>query len=205
MRARLDKILIGFVLCLLPAGLAAGQAGRRPVPPCEGGPVEGKGRGVQMGVVAERTTSADAPVTAKDIALYDGGMEQAVQNFSYDPSPARIVLLVDNSLSLRADVEKLQKATREFAYEIYEGDQVMVVGFDQQPEIISDWTDDAKEIEKGLPAFRKQGDPFLFDSLEAVINCMPRQIPRTGFFCWRAACASGCRRLRSFREATAEA
>lgn len=170
MRERFHKILIGFALCLLLAGLAAGQAGRRPAPPGEGGPLEGKGRGVQMGVVAERTNGSDAPVNAKDIALYDGGMEQAVQNFSYDPTPARIVLLVDNSLSLRADVEKLQQATREFAYEIYEGDQVTVIGYDKNAEIIVDWTDDAKEIEKGLPAFRKQGDPFLFDSLEAVIN-----------------------------------
>jgi VWFA-related protein len=67
-------------------------------------------------------------------------------------------------------VEKLQKATREFAYEIYEGDQVMVVGFDQQPEIISDWTDDAKKVEAALPLFRKRGEPHLFDALSAVIN-----------------------------------
>ena len=77
---------------------------------------------------------------------------------------------MDNSLGLRADVEKLQKATREFAYEIYEGDQVTVIGYDKNAEIIVDWTDDAKVIEKGLPAFRKQGDPLLFDALSAVID-----------------------------------
>ncbi len=97
-------------------------------------------------------------------------MEQTIRSFSPDPDPARIVLLVDNSLGLRADVEKLAQATREFAYEIYEGDQVMVVGFDQQPEIISDWTDDAKKIEAALPLFRKRGEPHLLDALSAVIS-----------------------------------
>src|SRR3712207_507683 len=83
---------------------------------------------------------------------------------------SRIVILVDNSLGLRADVEKLQKATREFAYEIYEGDRVMVIGYDQNAEIITDWTDDAKKVEEALPTFRKRGEPHLFDALAAVMS-----------------------------------
>jgi VWFA-related protein len=97
-------------------------------------------------------------------------MEQTIQGFSPDPSPARIVLLVDNSLGLRADVEKLQQATREFAYEIYEGDKVLVIGYDQNAEIITDWTDDAKKVEAALPTFRKRGEPHLFDALAAVMT-----------------------------------
>ena len=155
-----------LVLCLLLAGLAAGQAGRRP-----GAETDiNKERGMFLNVTALREDGSDERVNVKDIALYDGGMEQTIQSFSPDPTPARIVILVDNSLGLRADVEKLQKATREFAYEIYEGDQVMVVGYDQQPEIISDWTDDAKKIEAALPQFRKRGEPYLFDALSAVIS-----------------------------------
>jgi VWFA-related protein len=155
-----------LVACLLLAGLAAGQAGRR-----TGGESDiNKERGMFVNVTALREDGSEDRVTSKDIALYDAGVEQSIQSFSPDPTPARIVILVDNSLGLRADVEKLQKATREFAYEIYEGDQVMVVGFDQQPEIISDWTDDAKKIEAALPLFRKRGEPRLFDALSAVIN-----------------------------------
>jgi len=124
---------------------------------------------VLLNIVAARVDS-DSPITARDISLFDGGMEQSVQSLTPDPGPARIVLLVDNSLSLRADVEKLQQAAREFAYEIFEGDQVLVVGYDQQPEIISDWTDDAKKIEAALPTFRKRGEPYLFDALSAVMS-----------------------------------
>jgi VWFA-related protein len=151
------------------ASLAAGQAGRRPQP-SGANDRDVRDRAVRLNVVAARASGTETHVLPKDIALYDGGMEQEVQSFVYDPAPARIVLLVDNSLSLRADVEKLQQATREFAYEIYEGDQVTVIGYDKNAEIIVDWTDDAKEIEKGLPTFRKQGEPLLFDALSAVID-----------------------------------
>ncbi len=170
MYTHLTKLSYGLTFCVLLAALAAGQAGRRPAPPSGDGPTPGRGRGVQLNVTATRTNGAETQVTSKDLALYDGGMEQAVLSFALDPAPARIVILVDNSLSLRADVEKLQQATREFAYEIYEGDQVTVIGYDKNAEIIVDWTDDAKKVEEGLPTFRKQGDPFLFDAIQAVIN-----------------------------------
>ena len=167
MRAHLRAYTAVLIISLLLAALAAGQVGRR----SGGGETDiGKERGIFLNVTAAREDGSDERVTAKEVSLYDGGQEQTIQAFTPDPSPARIVILVDNSLGLRADVEKLQKATREFAYEIYEGDQVMVVGFDQQPEIISDWTDDAKKIEAALPQFRKRGEPHLFDALSAVLS-----------------------------------
>lgn len=145
---------------LILLGLATGQAGRRGRPTNE--------ESVSLSVVAMREGEATAPVTAKQIALYDNGIEQSIKNFTPDPSPARIVLLVDNSLTIRADVEKLETAAREFAYEIFEGDKLLIVGYDEQAEIVADWTDDAKQIEASLKSFRKKGEPHLFDALKAV-------------------------------------
>ncbi|HYN85468.1 MAG TPA: VWA domain-containing protein [Pyrinomonadaceae bacterium] len=147
----------------LPA-LAGAQAGRRTAA------VANVERSATINVVASRADGSASAVSAKDLALYDGGIEQTIQGFSQDPSPARILILVDNSLSLRADVEKLTQATREFAYEIYDGDKVMIVGYDEVAEVIVGWTDDAKEIEKSLTLFRKKGDPHLFDALRDVMS-----------------------------------
>jgi VWFA-related protein len=146
--------------CLL--GSLLGQAGRRAHPTSESSTV--------LNVVATRANGAATPITSKDISLFDNGVEQTIKNFAPDLSPARIVLLVDNSLTIRADVEKLEAATREFAYEIYDGDKLLIVGYDNNAEIVSDWTDDAKRIETELKTFRKKGDPHLFDSIMAVVE-----------------------------------
>ena len=139
-----------------------GQSGYKPNANASGG--------VMVGVVARRESNKTIPVTSKEVSVYDNGVEQSIRNFSPDPSPARIVLLVDNSLTIRADVEKLEQAAREFAYEIFEGDKLLIVGYDEQAEIVSDWTDDAKGIESSLKLFRKKGQPHLFDAIRAVVE-----------------------------------
>jgi VWFA-related protein len=149
-----------FVLLLVGWGLAMAQAGRRPSTSSEGG--------VMVNVVAVRTDKPGVQITSKQLSVYDNGVEQTIRNFTPDPSPARIVLLVDNSLTIRADIEKLERAAREFAYEIFEGDKLLIVGYDEEAEIVSDWTDDAKSIESSLKLFRKKGQPHLFDAASAV-------------------------------------
>jgi Ca-activated chloride channel homolog len=126
--------------------------------------------GVMVGVVARRDDNKTTPITSKEVSVYDNGVEQTIRNFTPDPSPARIVLLVDNSLSIRADVDKLEQAAREFAYEIFEGDKLLIVGYDEHAEIVTDWTDDAKAIESSLKLFRKKGQPYLFDAIRAVVE-----------------------------------
>ena len=123
-----------------------------------------------LSVSALRTTDSTVPIKPENLNLYENGVEQKIKNFSFDPSPARIVLLVDNSSTVRSDVEKLKRATMEFAYEIFEGDQLFVVGYDEKPEIIQEWTDDAKKIEASVASFRKKGNPFLFDSMNSTVN-----------------------------------
>jgi Ca-activated chloride channel homolog len=156
------RLLFILVAIALVAASIVAQSGNRPNANAAGG--------VMVGVVARRDDSRGAPITSKELSVYDNGIEQLIRNFTPDPSPARIVLLVDNSLSIRADVEKLEQAAREFAYEIYEGDKLLIVGYDEQAEIVSDWTDDAKSIESSLKLFRKKGQPHLFDAIHAVVT-----------------------------------
>lgn len=159
----------GVLLLLGLCGAAMAQAGRRQPTSNEGG--------VLVSIVAQRADSSRAPITAKQLAVYDNGIEQTIRNLTPDPSPARIVLLVDNSLTIRADVEKLERAAREFAYEIFEGDKLLIVGYDEEAEIVSDWTDDAKAIESSLKLFRKKGQPHLFDAATAVLEQALRATP----------------------------
>ena len=123
-----------------------------------------------ISVVAQRTGDSKEPIKPENLYLYENGIEQKIKNFSYDPSPARIVLIIDNSKTVPADLDKLKKATLEFGYEIFEGDQLFVIGYDTKAEIVQEWTDDAKKLETSLATFRKEGNPYLFDALDAAAD-----------------------------------
>jgi len=155
------KSFVVLVLVCVPI-LIMGQSGYRPNANASGG--------VMVSVVARRDDNKTNPITSKEVSVYDNGVEQAIRNFTPDPSPARIVLLVDNSLTIRADVDKLEQAALEFAYEIFEGDKLLIIGYDEQAEIVSDWTDDAKAMQSKLKLFRKKGQPHLFDAIRAVVE-----------------------------------
>src|SRR4030095_16851480 len=44
------------------------------------------------------------------------------------------------------------------------------IAYDEKPEIIQEWTDDAKKLEASLATFRKKGNPNLFDALHAAVS-----------------------------------
>ncbi len=122
--------------------------------------------GTVLPVTAERSGKNEGPIKVEDLFLYENGVEQRIRNFVPDPSPSRIMILVDNSQTLPVSIDTLKKAVMEFAYEIFEGDQLFVVAYDEKAEIIQEWTDDAKKMEASLETFRKKGNPNLFDALE---------------------------------------
>ena len=126
--------------------------------------------GTLLSVTASRTDGKKDAIKIESLSLYENGFEQQIRNFSYDPSPSRIVLLVDNSQTLPADVERLKRATMEFAYEIFDGDQLFILAYDEKAEIVQEWTDDAKKMEASLATFRKKGSPFLFDALDSTVS-----------------------------------
>jgi Ca-activated chloride channel family protein len=128
------------------------------------------GQGTVLTVKARRTDDKPDPIKLENLFLYENGIEQKIKNFSFDPSPSKIVLLVDNSQTLPVDVDTMKKAAMEFAYEIFDGDQLFVLAYDEKAEIVQEWTDDAKKMEASLATFRKKGNPFLFDAIDSTVR-----------------------------------
>jgi len=126
--------------------------------------------GTVLSVTASRTDGKTDAIKVNNLFLYENGFEQKIRNFALDPSPSRIAILVDNSQTLPTEIEKLRGAAMEFAYEIFDGDQLFVLAFDEKAEIVQEWTDDAKKMEASLATFRKKGQPFLFDALDSTIQ-----------------------------------
>lgn len=126
--------------------------------------------GTIISVTAVREDKKTDPIKPDQLFLYENGIEQKIKNLSFDPSPAKILILVDNSQTLQTSIEAMKQAAMEFAYEIFEGDQLFTIAYDEKPEIIQEWTDDAKKLEASFATFRKKGNPYLFDAISASVK-----------------------------------
>ncbi len=126
--------------------------------------------GTIISVTAKRSDGSKVPIGPDNLYFTENAFEQKIKNFSFDPSPSRIVILVDNSQTVPIEIHEMKKAVMEFAYEIYDGDQLFVIAYDTKPEIIQEWTDDADNLEAALGSLRKQGNPHLFDAVNAAVS-----------------------------------
>jgi VWFA-related protein len=104
--------------------------------------------------------------------LYDSGVPQEVEAFWPIERGSRIVLLVDNSLNLKAEPAALARAATAIIEELYEDDQMMVVGYSESAEIIEDMTADLGKLREAPSKFTRNGFPRLFDAVMAVADAL---------------------------------
>ncbi|MFY9556436.1 MAG: VWA domain-containing protein [Blastocatellia bacterium] len=114
-------------------------------------------------------------VTKEDFDLYDGGAAQEIESFSRLDSGSRLVLLVDSSSNLKAEPVQLQKAMESVINELYQDDQMMVVGYNETAEIIEDMTPDLAKLQATPMKLIRKGFPSLFDALLAVADALAKQ------------------------------
>jgi hypothetical protein len=117
----------------------------------------------------------DKTITREIADLYDSGIHQEVESLAPIQAGSRIVLMVDNSANLRADTTALQKAADAIVTELYEDDQMMVVGFHESAEIIEDLTPELAKLRAATTKFHRKGFPRLYDALIAVADALSHQ------------------------------
>src|SRR4051794_4207266 len=127
MRSIRRTLFFSTICSLMFASIAAAQSHRS----ARGNDAEG----TILTVTATRSDKKTDPIKPEDLSLYENGIEQKIKNFAFDPSPSKIVILVDNSQTLPTSVDALKAAVMEFAYEIFDGDQLFVLAYDEKAEI----------------------------------------------------------------------
>ena len=154
------------VACVAAASCLAGAA-------AQSGRQSGSERGKQvLHIIVEGDGSGGgSSLRREDFDLYEGGAPQSLEGLQLDQSAARIVLLVDNSRTLKTTIDQIKEVARAVVNELYEGDQMMIVGFEESPYVLHDFTNDLDALDATADSkFQKQGFPRLFDAMSATIS-----------------------------------
>ena len=107
-------------------------------------------------------------MTKDDFNLFEDGKPQSIQYFSRETDLAlRIGLLIDTSNSIRDRLRFEQQAATDFLSDtIRRGkDQAFVVGFDVEPQMVQDYTDNVEKLANAIRSLQAGGVTSLYDAI----------------------------------------
>ncbi|HKR59746.1 MAG TPA: VWA domain-containing protein [Pyrinomonadaceae bacterium] len=109
-------------------------------------------------------------LTKSDFRLWEDGVEQQVAFFSSVDKPFSVVLVLDTSGSTRFKIEEIQDAAIEFVNQLRADDRVMVVSFDDDIRVLTEFTGDRYRMRDAIRRTRTGNGTRLYDAMDLVIN-----------------------------------
>lgn len=107
-------------------------------------------------------------LTKDDLRVLEDDKPQDVRYFSRESDlPLRIGILIDTSNSIRDRLRFEQEAAIDFLSTTLRPrkDQAFVVGFDVEPQLLEDYTDDLEKLAKAIRSLRAGGGTGLYDAI----------------------------------------
>lgn len=106
----------------------------------------------------------------EDFRLWEEGVEQDVAFFSSVDKPFSLVLMIDTSGSTRFRLEDIQDAAITFVNQLRADDQVMVVSFDDDVRVLSEFTNDRNRLRDAIRRTKTGNGTRLYDAVDMVMN-----------------------------------
>jgi VWFA-related protein len=179
------KLLVGLVLVLMLASLAAGQRGQRASGPApaqvasSSKPSDDQTLSVNVDLVnilfpvVDRKGKFVTNLKKEDFKIFEDERLQNITNFSSETDlPLTIALLVDTSGSIRDKLKFEEDAAIEFFYSTLQRgkDKALLISFDSGVDLLQDFTDDPEKLANEIRKIRAGGGTSLYDAIYLAVN-----------------------------------
>ncbi len=106
----------------------------------------------------------------EEFRVWEDGVEQEVAFFQSVDKPFSVVLMLDTSPSTQFRLEDIQDAAVTFVNQLRSDDRVMVVSFNDDIKILSEFTTDRRKLQNAIERARTDDGTRLYDAVDMVIN-----------------------------------
>src|ERR1041384_2004359 len=114
-------------------------------------------------VIKVETTEVMLPVTVRDASgklvsdltrtdfhVFEDNLEQPLSDLALRQVPVDVVLMVDASSSVAANLDDFRRAAEEFAAQLDAKDRISLIKFDDRIELLQDWTHSRFQLQRAL-------------------------------------------------------
>src|SRR5262245_35339912 len=106
-----------------------------------------------------------AGLKKESFKVFEDSVTQNLQAFSQEDVPLSMGILVDISGSMRSKIDMVSRSALAFIKASNPEDQVFLVGFNDQVELLEDYTSDADQITDALDNIIVTGGTALYDAI----------------------------------------
>jgi VWFA-related protein len=106
----------------------------------------------------------------EEFRIWEDGVEQEVAFFQSVDKPFSVVLMLDTSPSTQFRLEDIQDAAISFVSQLRPDDRVMVVSFNDNIKVLSEFTTDRNKLDRAIERAKTGDGTRLYDALDMVIN-----------------------------------
>jgi len=132
--------------------------------------------GVNVDLVVVHTTVLDknghfvSGLKKEDFRIYEDGVEQTISLFSQEDVPVTLGIVIDTSGSMRNKIDNVNKAALAFIRASNPQDEVFLIGFNDQVELLEDYTSDLEAIADSLDNIIVAGGTALYDAIHLGVE-----------------------------------
>lgn len=107
----------------------------------------------------------------EDFRVFEDGREQPLRDLSLRQVPVDVVLMVDASSSVAANLDDFRRAVGEFASRLSPDDRLSLIKFDDRVELLQDWTLSRVQLGRAL----KRVSPGMFTRFNDALYLAARE------------------------------
>jgi len=97
--------------------------------------------------------------------VIEDGVEQKIESFAREDVPVSMGIVLDLSGSMRGKIEQVKRAALAFLKAGNPGDEFFLIGFNDDVELLQDYTDDIDEVSDTLENTVVAGKTHLYDAI----------------------------------------
>jgi VWFA-related protein len=91
-----------------------------------------------------------ADLTRNDFKVFEEGNEQPLTDLALRKVPVEVILMVDASSSVAANIEDFRSAVEKFSAQLNPDDRFSLIKFDDRVELLQDWTRSRFQLQRAL-------------------------------------------------------
>ncbi len=125
---------------------------------------------VPMTVTTDGSGRLVTGLEAPNFEVFDNGTGQIIKTFSTEDAPVTVGIVFDLSGSMQSKFLRARKALSEFLRTSNPADEFFVVGFNDKPAVIVDYTSDVEDVEARMVMLRPENRTALIDAVYLGVN-----------------------------------